>query len=672
MFNNQNQQFNNQFNNQFGQQQQLPFSQDKTTTPFVSGLPDYPSSWPAININPEMMNYQKAVIGYSMFEVQNNANKNNMRVFTYNVLSSNGWNNSDFAALVNNVADYAMMIMYTQNSNVQQAIATAATQIATWTTALICSNFVNRGLSLNHNALNDIQVNINQFDTVLRSIQNFQQQLQFNRNSQYQQQNGYGQQMNQGGYNQPIRNMQQQTFNPTAQGVSPNNGGMFNNGMNIPATNNNSDVGFGASMGSGEIHVPVHTQQPQQNIVANDVNEITFIPDAKSIMVGSVIEESKQLGNLVLMDKKCMINRNWLETRPFSIVFDKDKHVLFIERDSSLSNGVEVIKSVEDVGMDYLNHELDDRLALKSFNELLSPSRTIQKNWDNVSDIKHSSVIEGTENRDVSIPLNGNVLISDKFTALTIEQAIHDVKADLNNKKLKLSKNSILTFKYRKVIPFYIDPQFGDNILELKDNLAAANTFSEIRLLLDSSISDIPEDVWHYLNKKFADLVNYELSNSLGINTATIDGFHEDINKLLKYINDKGEGVLKTFLSSQKKIISNGVKNIKGDALKTYLTLNHSDVVEGYDSRHLIFFEDHLIVMVPWLSSKLNMIMLEKSGVVMESYLPEFYKACKTIIDMSKELKVSHRSIMTKDGVCITINEPSIGTNECYVISKIQ
>ena len=202
MFNNQNQQFNNQFNNQFGQQQQLPFSQDTTTTPFVCGLPDYPSSWPPININPEMMNYQKAVIGYSMFEVQNNANKNNMRVFTYNVLSSNGWNNSDFAALVNNVANYAMMIMYTQNNNVQQAIATAATQMATWTTALICSNFVNRGLSLNHNALNDIKINIDQFDTVLRNIQNFQQQLQFNRNSQYQQQNGFGQQMNQGGYNQ--------------------------------------------------------------------------------------------------------------------------------------------------------------------------------------------------------------------------------------------------------------------------------------------------------------------------------------------------------------------------------------------------------------------------------------------------------------------------------------
>ena len=81
--------------------------------------------------------------------------------------------------------------------------------------------------------------------------------------------------------------------------------------------------------------------------------------------------------------------------------------------------------------MDYLNHELDDGLVLKSFNELLSPSRTIQKNWDNVSDIKHSSVIEGTENRDVSIPLNGNVLISDKFTALTIEQAIHDVKKQI-------------------------------------------------------------------------------------------------------------------------------------------------------------------------------------------------------------------------------------------------
>ena len=37
--------------------------------------------------------------------------------------------------------------------------------------------------------------------------------------------------------------------------------------------------------------------------------KLLFIPDAKSIMVGSVIEEFKQLGNLVLMDKKCMIKK---------------------------------------------------------------------------------------------------------------------------------------------------------------------------------------------------------------------------------------------------------------------------------------------------------------------------------------------------------------------------
>lgn len=649
----------------------LPFRCDMPMTPTVPGTPDNPTSYPSINVNPQMMQYAKTVIGYCMHEVQINAGKNPLRMFAYNCLSNNGWTNQEFAGLVTFAADLALFMVMGQNLDVRSAIVTAANQVSTWYTSVIAAKFMQYGLPVTQDMMPELQTNIGAYETAMRTVNDFKNRLQWQQSQQGMQWNNQQQQPMAFNPGFGVPGMQAPTSAPSA-GVqfTGSSTGMFSSGPAAsPPANSELSIGMIPSMGSFR----------KENA---EVHEITFAPQSEPAIVthndvvGEVVVSSKTASdvktkyrNLVLASRNVGVERNWSIDRTHALAYDPNKHVLFIERDASEIRGVEVLKTIDEVGMDYIDHELENNFKLKAFNDQLSPRRTVQPNWNALTSAKTLEEIERQE-RDISVPINGALLSLEKPIACSLEQATQLVKMRLNDKKIKLGKNSTFAFSYRNVTPFYVDESYGTTLIDLKESFLKLNDYIEVRTMLDNNINEIPVDIWHYINQRFTDAVNKELNIGLGIKTF-IDGFHEDINDLMRTsLSKRGEGVLKAFCNGQRNVTHNVLRNIKKEGLEEYLKNIHQEYNEDSEARNMVFFEDYLVVMVPWLSSKIDVVFREKSGAIMESFLPEFYNGCKKIVEMGKEAKVQKRIIVTADNVRISVDEPILGT-DLFIVSRV-
>lgn len=665
----------NQMNNGFQQPgmmaNALPVRPDVPMAPFVPGTPDYPSTYPSnINICPQLMQHNRLIVGTVMHELQMNCNKNALRVFCYNLFSAGNWMNKDFHDLVVTTADYALYLIVRQNYDTRNAIGTAANAVCSWITALIAQRYSQHGLNqyISQDMLPDLQNLMNSFQVAMGQVNEMKQQLAWQQQQQQQQHFNQPQVAQFAGHNNPA-------MNSPALGVNPNQvpggfNGMFSGGA--PAAPANSDLGSLAMMPSmGGTYIK---DEPV-------VSEVTFAPNRapeiavenlghQPSMADNAVNNALVFNGLKLASRHQHITRNWSIDRPYALAYNPKTHAMFIDVDASQARGLEVIKNIEEVGVEYIDHELDCNFKLKAYNEMLSPRRTVVPKWNSLVETKNTADLEKDTSRDITIQVKQTVVVDKKIVANTLQQAIHLARSYLNKNNIKVAKNTPVEFAYRKVTPFYVDDSYGNIINEAKESLSSIDDFTEAYSALDILIDHLPVDVWTYLDKRLTDAVNKELSIGLGIRTS-IDSFHADIYALLTSLEKRGEGVRNALCKNQKTIIKNALRNVKNEPLKEYLTSVGETVTEDYEARHIVFFEDCLVVLVPWLSSKIDVVFREQAGAVMESMFPDFHAALKAVVEKSKEMKTSKIEIITPDNVIIEVSDPTLGDN-IFMVSRGQ
>ena len=663
--------FNNQmgFNNgmQTGQAA-LPFRYDMTTSLPVTGAPDNPSTYPSFNVIPQMQQYYRTVVGFCIHEVQNNVNKNHLRVFAFNAMSSNNWNNQFFGSMVIFAAEYACFLHMTQRMDIRNAIARAAMESANWITALLACQFMQQGLPVDGTMGPELQNLLREYETMTNTLSQFKQQLQWNAQQQQQQSQFQMQQPNNW-----MGNHQPQQSSVPVGGAVFSGSGMFT-GNAAPVAPANSDIGnLGVFSSSGEVRDEIRRNKQRDNL-----EEIHFAPNNTPQMVAKVEQPTTvsqketnvplKYGHLYSLRHCKSVVRNWTPDRAHAIVFNPKTHAMFLELDHTGARGIEVIKTLEEVGMEYLDHELDSDLQMKTFTNQFTPRRNIDVNWDNVKNAKRTIDIDKGMEGDISIPFNG-VINTEKVVACSYEQATQITKMRINDKKIRLSENAPLVYIYRNLTPFFVDERDQEEVNNLKIAIVNVDDYIEALAILELYSKKIPFDIWNFINNRLTKAVNKELKVGMGLSTQ-IDNFFEDFKDLNSVIAKKGEGVANAFYSTQKNTIYNIFRTLKGEDLKKYITTIGGNIEEGFDVKHIVFLEDYLTVQVPWLSSKLDVMMRENAGAVMESFVPEFYSACKYIVEKAKEMHLSQQMIVTNDGVKISIDVPIIG-KDIFIVSRI-
>lgn len=653
-------------NMNFGMQQQqpqLPVPHNYVLTPnFQMGLPHNPTSWPNVQLSPNMQQQLKLVVGYTMKELQDNSSKNAIRTFTFNLASSNNWNNQIMMEMVSIVSDYAEMLMLTQNAPPMQALEAAATFIVSAYSAIMITKFPALQQFVTQDLVPDLQNLMNVFGQAVEQIRQFKQRMTMQQQPQYQQP-GQFQQPNQFSGHAPNNGMSFSNNLPAAGvGIVPGSG-MFSSSPSVhtSANSNIPDLGMGVSMGS----MGLRNDPP--------INEITFTPVTIPAQVvvqsdsvqGATVKDT--YNGLILANVNKHIKRKWAAANPYSFAYNPKTHTLFYSLHPD-NTAYEVIKSFAEVGMEYANHELDPVVQDKNFNDSLFATRRKSANWSAFEDVKNAKAIVNDQERKVDLPIESAVILHERHVAASLEQAIAIAKMKLENKKIKLGDNSPFEFSYRKVFPFYVEEKYLEVMEEMKCKFKEVVGFSEAYVFLNTHINRIPIEIWKYLNDSMTKAINHELNVGVGV-SIEIDNFHEDFQDLVKSLNKREEGVRNAFFINEADVVLSIFRNINGESLKQYITLSGGVIEENSELKHIVFFQDFFIVNVPWLSSAMDIAFRERAGAVMESYFPELFNALKHVVDKSKSMTIRNRQIITADGVIINVDEANF-SKDVYMISR--
>lgn len=167
-------------------------------------LPGLPYQCPLqvnVQLSPTMQQMLPMITGHAINAVQQNAARNPIRSFYFNILSRNNWNNVEVANLITGVSQLAEMYILYNRMTPDQAIAAAADKLAGWMTALLVQQYPQQLTPLlTQEQMNSTQQMLAEFAQVQQQIQQFtmsQSPQQMMQNG-YQQHGGY----QQGGYPQ--------------------------------------------------------------------------------------------------------------------------------------------------------------------------------------------------------------------------------------------------------------------------------------------------------------------------------------------------------------------------------------------------------------------------------------------------------------------------------------
>tara|TARA_B100000929_G_scaffold221965_1_gene178318 strand:+ start:3546 stop:5780 length:2235 start_codon:yes stop_codon:yes gene_type:complete len=253
------------------QPQQLPADPTRVNeAAFIQGVPNaLPFAPPYQPKNQTQSELANVCTGLIIAELQNEAYKNPLRTFTFNLVSSNNWGNPYFTELIESVVQYAEMLIVGYRQDPQQAVGKAVKETVSMFVALMTSKFPPLQQYIPAGGQHEIQNLLNQLQQQAASIHAFAQGVQpaiaaptpQGGYQQPQQQGYYQQPQQQGYYQQPQQSYQQQWQQPRQPNVP----------MGLPPQQQPQQPhrsGYLAQRGLGGQQQPQHhdmfQQQPQQ------------------------------------------------------------------------------------------------------------------------------------------------------------------------------------------------------------------------------------------------------------------------------------------------------------------------------------------------------------------------------------------------------------------------
>lgn len=665
----------------------LPVSPTELNGQFwvASGLPYQPPQQliPNVQLSQNMAPLAPLVAGYLVLELQNNAQKNPLRVFLYNLTSQNGYQTQKYQQMFLGIAEYAEYIATTQSGRIspEQAIQKAAQEICAIMTAVALQEFPNlaQAINLDQQGLMEAQKLLQHYNAVTQELDRFynpQPQGFQNYRGAPQQGNvaSFGTMGNNGGF------QQNRGYQPVRQGnpVASQASGMWAD--NTPPSRRwddykptSKDAGGSLKPRSaarkGVVEDIMLGEQPQNNHVVNRAyrsqvqpEPVQPAPQAKPQPQGPEIRPAATSGWKV----------DFKQDQPINIVFDPTQFVLMHKRDEQ--GRVTEYLERKKPGMDYNDHELDPKFKPKA--EPLAENGEIVPHWDMVASMADVPA-------DVSVDVSDEAALKDLPTPRVVEELIiahsaaeAEVKAQatLLGKDILLSDLDVYEFAYNRAMPFLLE----DNLIGAFKSLESSTSLLAVRSHLNALQDRVPEALFTEIDRRLTRGVNEALLCNMQIEDFTIDSFMEDLGDLLEVIEQTskyGDAIASKLDKSASQLVKRCLKVLSGDALTHYLQELGVTLPDGEDKpSFLVLAELNHVTHVPWTAAAMKLEFAGIAGAVMESNHPELYKAITHIFRRSRKhvstsADYSNHSIITADGVTLRLHESWFST-DFYLISR--
>lgn len=660
----------------------------------IQGVPYQVPFVPQFQVRPQQQQLIQLITGYTINELQVNAQKNPLRCFLFNMMSAQRWQNPQFAQMVSSVGDYAEMLAAQQGVQAEAAIRQAAAELCAIMAAYFAGQFPALQQTLQPQQWTEMQGLTLRYQQIGQAIQQYQQRAA------QMQQPQYGGGMPMGGQQQwqtvqqsgghqwqgmPAANMAMPATNNWGQGQVGANQPVFHSnpppsGRSFRTTlradpghkveDNLDSVSFGAAGVNIREVVPAANFQPQQ---VNTVQE----QQTHSLHDTPIVSAD---GSEVRLASKSGWNKSYNPAMPYATAFNPKTHILKHIRkpDGSVTELLEV----NDPAMRYEDHELSPIFRLKARAAELDNGARIDPVWDDIVAAKPAPnkavEIEGEEPglKELDIP----VFLENEILAHSTEEGALMARLELLQRDIKLSDGAVFEYYIDKVTPILTT---GGNLIGVFRALQTIKTIPELAKCLEGLVGQVVPEAWHVMNDRLTKLLLEMLEHNVGLSGwgSCITDFANDTPELFELLQSKYGDVVTATLNARIEFLIDGALSIlRGDSLTAYVEgLKETVSVETAEGENpyeglFVLSEKVSITHVPWFGSQIDLAMKAKSGAVLESKLPELYRAMKAIVGRVKSQESLNSQIyramyiVTADNVKLRIHEGFMG-KDFYLIS---
>lgn len=536
--------------------QQLQAMTQSPQIQFLNLTLNNPPYIPQYQGDPYLAQMAPTVAAALAMEIQQNAQKNPLRMFMFNQYGQNAFANADFDALANATLDYIALEMTNRRyRSAEDAAQVCIPQMCEMMCAVNLRIVPGLENAVDPSMVNAIRNTIGTFDQIAAGINAMKAQTQMRPaatgwGQQPQQQGGWGQQQQmapRGGFsntqqvNQNVGNHAWRNSGPAAGQMTGGTSSLFQGGN----TNTGPvSTGAGASVSPGKYGATAAQEVVSQPFTPRKempVNTQAPASAAPSFIPSTPVEVLASSGEI-----KWKPSAQW----PYIPAYVPSSQDLFFTRhpDGSVEP---IVKQKEAASMDYDRHATQTSFG------------PVPKGFDLSNAQKTMSDIEQgiKQLNGATEQLAANKPVTPEITTFVKKQTILDTCESSVWLTGAIERMMAPDGKIPSVYRVYAS--IADPLISQKDetesinNFGKSSTFIELREKLNAAIPEISAELWGTANLKITSAINRVLSQNLSIPDLTIDSFVADIEDLINHLGNKfGDVIQSAFLKNQRQLIN--------------------------------------------------------------------------------------------------------------------
>ena len=639
------------------QQSALPYSAEQQQLQMLNISINTPPYIPQYTGPQPLQNIAGPVAAMVAMELQNNAQRNPLRMFMFNMYAQNNFANNEFSALVVGALDY---IALTMGSGQYPSIETCAQFCVPRIVGLACAMLVMQYGALERyidpSNVNNIRSDIQTFQSICQQIDGMKSQV----NRQMNQQQMMGQQNQfsvRSGYNNaPLGSTGNFGVNNNQQQQAT---GLFSGGVSRGVFGNNA-ASAGASAGFDRYADENPKHILQQPFAAKPVTQE---------------QPNSEIGVTKVITKEVAANDTDVEwtpsaSYPYYPAHNPFMHKLIYTIENNRVIGCKVIDT-EPTNMDYERHslksvfgpvpkEMDFSNAIKSFDQV----RT------GVIQLSEAVYDDAEENKD-----KYDVFVKPGIIAETSLQ-----QAWLNASLERLQNKDAIPDVYR-AFALIAEPIVSEkDETEVIKSFGSSKTFIELREKMDSSVNEVSPGLWGSCNMKMTKTINRILKQGMGLPNLSIESFVTDIQDLIEHLGGKnyGEAIQEAFLKYQKDHIAatfQTMYEVEAAELTT-MFLDDREFNEKADPKITYLANMYSLTLLNCRSYDLELQLNEgTASIVTKSLCPTMYRLLKGLFDdveQHPERSMFDRHLIrTTDSRVLECTKGHLGT-DAYLLMLIK
>lgn len=584
----------------------LMFNPQQPMSQFVQWQMNAPPFMPGnIQIPPVVQPYYPAICSLVANEVTGAANQHAGRMYTFNQVSSNNWQNNYFVELVTIAVDMVSMnIAKQQHQTVDQAVTDGVRQAI----GLFVSMNIVEQQGLHHmlepNILQSAISNVSQMHGLKNEIMHYKnmlmQSMQPMQQPVFQQHQQFAPQQ-QMGYNNPGF-----TVNPAfANRMSP--GGMQQNFGGHPAPINTSSTSMFTNASPNPVFVNPNTVQTNSRYAtyANNTSKpaVSEAPQEQSKYARHIQATAPEPVQKPTAEYEIVTRDDW-EWSIHHPVRDTiiDKLSTRLEWRRYHNNGAPYVKSVviplTGEEMEKAAHEFNKSATQGAWDSALSKGFANPAEAHRAVREKAITSVVVTTARDKAIAQKSEITARVSKTT-HVDASVNGVLIDMSLTNQDVPDNELVREYIQVVTPIITKVENGASASSLLDQLDSMKHMhiTQVATALSNMVKEGPEQVENVanaINEILTTKTNELLRNNFSLKVQ-IDSFMEDVGELPKYLSDKyGEAVVNKFLAMNDFIIKNTLIVVEDSVLNleaqtTDETAEGAEALESIESKPVNF-----------------------------------------------------------------------------------